>query len=556
VGTIILTVSVWGVFKLKRFNNSYLFLGVGAVLIIALELLIVPNLTVRSVSSRTVRSFPSTELEVSDLIYPTSVPIEEALHRFSFLIPDYQPKRSILVVVLDALRKDFTGASVEGEPVTPNIDEVTKHGMKFDNYYVQGSWTKASTASLFTGEYLHDHGVCIGDNRQGYGQKLSLESVTIAERLRSLGYKNYGAAFIAHLNKRFNFDQGFHFWLSPDSGYRDDINSLRVLLFKLLREQPERFFLYYHLKGPHSSYEEALANRSFWEGTRYYENGKLKLEWKLPHPSKLTRTVFDQWKKKADRSMTVEQIRKFRYLYAAQLNFFDREHIARLQKGLKGMGVYRDSFLAITGDHGEQLFDDYQDGQTRYGHFLNLHESVINVPLVVKLPESRNEGDLNQAVRPEFLESIDLTATLLDFAEVPVKGIRGESFLNALKGVDPDGDFTYALSEQCGLTGKVDLSTFSRKDLQESLRILKIAFPSTLGLLRHNFKNGRTGVYRRTKTGFEETQHKRSDELTERLMKKYHESVGSNEVFKRLPGGVIKMDKRTLESLKGLGYVN
>ncbi len=71
---------------------------------------------------------------------------------------------SILIVVLDACRADRLGCYGYDRPTSPAIDALAgdPDAVVYLDHHVQGAFTKSSTASLFTGLYVFQHGVIRG----------------------------------------------------------------------------------------------------------------------------------------------------------------------------------------------------------------------------------------------------------------------------------------------------------------------------------------------------------------------------------------------------------
>jgi arylsulfatase A-like enzyme len=506
------------------------------------------------------QKIPERNSIITQFLYPTSLPIEDAISRYGYLLTVNSPDKFISVTVLDALRKDFVGREMYGLELTQSIDSLAKDGLKISNYFVQGSWTKPSTASLFTGMYLHDHGTCIVTEK--YGQKLSKRYLTLAERLDQRDYRTIGTAFVSHLNRRFHFDQGFDNWLAPDTGFVSDIGALRLTLFRLVRNKSDKVFIYNHLQGPHSPYKKALFNEYFWEHSPYYKEGKLHLKaWGLPAPSNLTRGTLTNWQKKTKRPISPDEVKFIRALYGAQLNYYDRLYIKKYVDSLKKLGLYKDSFIALTGDHGQQLFDNYRKGQTKFSHYHNLHPTTINPPLIIKPPRTGFSEIHGEPLESTFFESIDLTATILDFTNASQFEIKGDSFLNLLKNRDQfGGDFTYALSERCGIKGKdqrIDFATMSPSELRQKLVIREFAYPTKSGLLRYDFVNKQALLYKNTSAGFWKMKSSgTNNDILGGIFRKYNSTIGGDSIFQRIPGEIVPLKSNSIKNLKGLGYVN
>ncbi len=373
-------------------------------------------------------------------IYPFSVGVLDGVRRYSWMF-SLEPKGDwIVFLLLDGFRNDYFGKTMNGQSVTPNLDELAREGTYFPQYRVQSSWTKPSTASLFTGRYLRDHGVFYGGGDQSLflGHVLPDRYRTLAERLSDRGYDNYGTVMSSHVSANYNFDQGFDVWLSPGRGFGGDFSSLDRTVFWLLREKPEKAFVYLHLKGPHQPFRLAYRNRSFWETTQYFRNGKIHPEGRFSFTT--TRPVDPI--KDGEIELKPEEKTFLRHLYGAQLNVVDRLLVRPFLEGLDRLGVKEDSLIAVTGDHGEELGD-----HGSYAHGQTLYEETIHTPLIVKPPGDWKTGS---PPRNYLVETVDLTATLTHYGGAARTQQQGKSFLPGLKSGDwPAGDdFSTSFAEE------------------------------------------------------------------------------------------------------------
>ena len=79
---------------------------------------------------------------------------------------------------------------------TPNLDALAQHGLRFTQFY-NGARCCPTRASLLTGLYAHQTGIgWMVDSKKdgpGYQNDLNAQCLTIAEVLRTAGYRNYMA---------------------------------------------------------------------------------------------------------------------------------------------------------------------------------------------------------------------------------------------------------------------------------------------------------------------------------------------------------------------------
>ena len=93
---------------------------------------------------------------------------------------------NLVIFYADDLGWGELGCQGNPQIPTPNIDAIARNGVRFTNGYVAATYCSPSRAGLMTGRYPTRFGHEFNSvaNRTG----LRLDQVTLAERLRSLGY--------------------------------------------------------------------------------------------------------------------------------------------------------------------------------------------------------------------------------------------------------------------------------------------------------------------------------------------------------------------------------
>src|SRR5439155_25358127 len=92
--------------------------------------------------------------------------------------------------------------------------------------------------------------------------------------------------------------------------------------------------------------------------------------------------------------------------------------VGRFVKQLQSWGIWDQTMLVITADHGEELFEDQ-----RCGHGGSLRDSLTRVPLMIHDPARFPAG----VVVDEGAEGVDVMSTVLAAigAPVPTAGAAG-----------------------------------------------------------------------------------------------------------------------------------
>lgn len=98
--------------------------------------------------------------------------------------PAKQP--NVLIIYADDLGWGETGVQGCRDIPTPNIDSIAKAGIRFTQGYVAATYCSPSRAGLMTGRYPTRFGHEFNAVARQSG--LSLKEITLADRLRSLGY--------------------------------------------------------------------------------------------------------------------------------------------------------------------------------------------------------------------------------------------------------------------------------------------------------------------------------------------------------------------------------
>ncbi len=327
---------------------------------------------------------------------------------------------NVILIAIDALRADHLGCYGYARETSPNLDALAKEAVLFKNCYVQSSWTKPSTASLFTSFYPTMHQTIL--NRV----ELPDELTTIAEILQDQGFITYSYVANANLKAIFNFDQGFDFfddYLMRDKlryiclrntipfnivikkitgkGFeahgpeRDNIKLVNKRVIPWLKKyKDENFFMYIHYMDPHAPY---------W-------------------PPRPYRNMFP-CDKKDNNSKDIS-------LYDGEIRFAD-EYIGKLFDRLKAWGIYDKTLIIITADHGE-AFGEH--GDRAHGHTIYQHQ--LKVPLIIKYAKSLPQGKI---IEPQ-VRNIDIMPTILDILNISYTGhLEGMSLLPLCRGKDDQG---------------------------------------------------------------------------------------------------------------------
>ncbi|MBF0331188.1 MAG: sulfatase [Candidatus Omnitrophica bacterium] len=282
---------------------------------------------------------------------------------------------NVIIILVDAMRFDHLGCYGYKKNTSPNMDRISQEGLVFENAISQGASTKAAVAAMFTSRYLKRF------DSKPINYALPSSALTLAEVLLAHGYTTQGIYDNGMVHKGTGFEQGFEGYtaVGPD---RDKTS---YALNWIERNSQKKFFMYIHYMAPHADYDPP---EGYKEKFRSGYNGKI--DFKGKHQEFFNGTV-----------LSAEDVTELRARYDGEINYIDDE-VGRLEGYLREKGLLEKTVLVIMADHGEALAEN---GVVGHGWPLN---SVVQVPLIVRLPGGHHPQRVNQVV-----ESIDIAPSLL-----------------------------------------------------------------------------------------------------------------------------------------------
>jgi arylsulfatase A-like enzyme len=446
---------------------------------------------------------------------------------------------NILLVVLDACRPDKLGSYGFERETSATIDELARDpdAVTFLNHHVQASWTKPSTASLFTGLFPSDHGIVLGilensDNasdRRYRTQVLSPDAATLAEVLRDAGFYTFGVVSPHHVGAEYGFDQGFAEYHGITAWPGGDQQRLSTTT-ELIESITGKFFGYVHFMACHAPFERRYRDADYMASYSfdYDENAQRKAG------IDFTRSAIIGRVNDGEIALSDEDVKFLHLIYEAKLRWADQALVRPLIQILRDSGRYDDTLILITADHGEEL---YEHGQVAHGHAL--WNELMHVPLIAKYPKGRKPKGFGPQVTA-LTSSVDLYPSLLALAGLPSpQGLRG---VPALKGIFA----RHALAEQAEDCSPEQLETceFERALITEGFKLIvgPDGHPPLL------FDIERDPVERRSLTA---ALPKRVARMSSRISQLAEEKV----IKVTAPSLNTDLSEDKLKELRGLGYI-
>ncbi|KPL09697.1 MAG: hypothetical protein AMS26_22540 [Bacteroides sp. SM23_62] len=361
---------------------------------------------------------------------------------------------------------------------TPNLDQLSKEGLVFENAFVTTSLCSPSRACFMTGCYAHTNGVYINSYSDPDPGVPFLPKV-----LQKAGYET---AFLGkwHMKRGSEPREGFDYWLSFDGqgkyidpdlnengrefiekGYMTDIlTDYAVRWLEKPREKPFCLFLWH--KAVHAPFTPAPRDSSAFgdamipEYENWYDDMEDKPEWlrrgwyygvhNQPWKESEGKPVPDKiepkpWDPKIPRVMN----------YLRAMLAVD-ESYGRIRNTLEELDILDNTIIVFSSDNG-YFIGAHQRGDKRL-----MYEESIRIPLIIRYPDIVEAGSRNT----EFVLNTDIAPTLIELAGAEVPGeMQGASLVPLLnnEAVDWRESFLYEYFQEAYAPGFVTMTGVRNK---------------------------------------------------------------------------------------------
>lgn len=308
---------------------------------------------------------------------------------------------------------------------TPHIDGLAKEGVRFTQFYVAASVCSSSRASLLTGRHHIRAGVRGNVSSQPGQPGMPTEEVTLAELLRSAGYRTglFGKWHLGTIPECDPLGQGFDEYFGHLGGCIDNYSH------------------YFYWNGPHfhdlwrnrkEVYEDGIHFTELMvrESKRFIRQNRdqpffLFMPFNLPHYPPQAPIEYREW---------YESVEEPRKSYAASLSWVDHA-VGEVLTELDQLGIADNTFVIFLSDHGHSTeqrtgYAGGYAGDFRGAKF-SLFEAGIRVPCIMRFPGKIEQGE----VRTQVASSMDIFPTLAEWcgATLPDRDLDGRSLVPVLE---------------------------------------------------------------------------------------------------------------------------
>lgn len=338
--------------------------------------------------------------------------------------PD-EARPNIIVVMSDDHGQWALGSYGLEQIETPNIDYLAERGVLFQNAMSPAPVCSPARASFYTGKLPSQHGVhdFLSESVDYDGDWLLGEKF-LGERLQEQGYRT---ALIGKWHATTNSappQPGFDRWLSynpfkagwanqyvhsGDVSFSSDGEALEFTgvqahflaeeAIRFIDEESDKpFFVSLNFAEPHEPFEglpERLVARYRSAADEIIRAG----------------AASDMIDRGAHNRVAEDHAEKLAQ-YLAAVSLID-EQVGRILDALQGRDLLKNTVIVYTSDHGLMVGQYGLYGKSNATNPSNFYEETIRIPLIVHAPENVMWPAQS---RGEFVDLIDLHATIMDFA--------------------------------------------------------------------------------------------------------------------------------------------
>ena len=379
---------------------------------------------------------------------------------------------NILVITTDQLRWDALGSSGNRDVHTPSLDKLAAESTTFTHHFVQHPLCMPSRASFLSGRYpsslgITQMGVPVPETlpllphylqRAGYTTANigKLHVLPHANRDHRLPHPPYGFDYLAVSDEPGVYEDAYRAWVRrkdpaqlehlsvglppatetwyhtmgisdpvthPGSGARDDFagpvvfpGADGVTHSAFVGEQTCEYLRAQDGRQPFLCIAGFFAPHAPWVVPERYLGLYNPKTFTLPdYPVELE-------PKRAEARCTDDDLRGARHGYYALISEVD-DYVGRILATLETQGLYEETLVVFTADHGEWLGE-----HLKYGKGYPGDDAVARVPLIIRWPGS------GARTVSELAEAVDVLPTLLEAAGLQVSPeLQGQSLMPLLE---------------------------------------------------------------------------------------------------------------------------
>jgi len=353
--------------------------------------------------------------------------------------------KNVVLLTLDAVRKDVLGCYGNTSGLTPFIDSLQDRSIRFTKAQASGPYTQASFPAILTSSYYLEYGKPKG---------LSPRRTLISEPLRQAGITTAAFHSNPYLSACLGWNRGWDvFYDSMEDEVDERIPYIRVdVINRKMAEwlsshtgegQYRPFFLWLHYMDIHEPYVPEREYVDMVDPSLTINQDEM---YGLFQNTLLKRDVSDPAK--------VKLLKKLYDAHVREVDIYVQEFFSILEK----FGILEDSVVIITSDHGDE-FNEHGG----LSHDDKMYSELIDIPLLIY-------GTGRSGICDALVSNIDIPPTIIHlFGLKPVKNFKGYSLL-PLEDYPEKGCFGEAIDQRSQRGGDIEKDVYFYRE--EDLKII------------------------------------------------------------------------------------
>jgi arylsulfatase A-like enzyme len=302
---------------------------------------------------------------------------------------------NVILITIDALRADHLGCyGYTQRPTTPRIDALAKESIRFARGWAHAPSTRYSVPAILSGRYPST--IAVGNSN--WPPNVLPENHLVAEILKERGYHTGANLPYHYFARSWGLDQGF-----------DDYD-VHLQTLHSMGGDPAKTSGSSARQLTDLNIEWLQKNKGgkFFLWTHYYD----------------THFMFEKHPEVPESNFGDDELA----MYDGEIRFTDFQ-LGRLFDALKQEGLWENTIIVITADHGEGFGEHGLPPNRRHGY--HLYRNQTEVPFIMRVP------GLAPRVVEEPVGHVDLLPTLLNTLGFPADSepqLLGDSVLALMLG--------------------------------------------------------------------------------------------------------------------------
>jgi len=354
----------------------------------------------------------------------------------------------ILYLDLDTLRPDHLGCYGYHRDTSPNIDSLAREGVRFDETYCSDAPCLPSRSALMSGRFgIHTgvvgHGGTAADRRlegRDRGFRTAEAAGCLPSLFRGLGMYTALVSPFSERHSSYWFDEGFREIHNTGRGGLESAEEITPAALRWIRGHGKEDGWYLHVNywDPHTPYRAPAGFGNPFAGdpipSWLTEEAFLGHRRTVGPHGALEINMYDNaarpgYPRHAGELADMADLRRFVDGYDCGVRYMDA-HIGQLFDALRQEGVFDDTAILVSADHGENL------GELGiYGEHATADRATCRIPLIIRWPGCRKghvDGGLHY--------NLDLAPTLARLLGVEPKAAwDGGSFARSVTDGEAEG---------------------------------------------------------------------------------------------------------------------